>query len=264
MSAWRAVRDALDAATRVHAVRRGLERSAPWTRTNFAGTPVSLHAGPALALAAAGAEPSRRLAALGAAALGAYDDLAGARPEQRADKGVRGHAAALAQGRVSAGAVKVVGLSVLGLLAARARPVGDGTRATWPDAVLGGAVVAGTANAVNLLDLRPGRALKVTLLGALLTRDARLVGAAAAALPDDLAARTMLGDTGANAAGALLGLSLLSRLPHRSGRVAALAALVVVTAASEKVSFSAVIARTPWLDALDRWGRPPGDVRQDA
>ncbi|MDP9240781.1 MAG: hypothetical protein M3O55_09115, partial [Actinomycetota bacterium] len=85
-------------------------------RPNFRGQPVSLVGGPALALAAsvtawAGAPRSRLgraalLVGLAAGALGAYDDIAGARPGQRSDKGFRGHLSAAAQGRLSAGAVK--------------------------------------------------------------------------------------------------------------------------------------------------------------
>jgi hypothetical protein len=65
----------------------------------------------------------------------------------------------------------------------------------------------------------------------------------------------MLGDTGANAAGALLGTALLARTGRR-GRLVSLAALVALTLASEKVSFTRVIESTPGLRELDAWGRP--------
>ena len=123
--------------------------------------------------------------------------------------------------------------------------------------MVGGAVVAGAANAVNLFDLRPGRALKVTglaglpLLGTL--PGAVAVGSSVGVVRDDLA-RSMLGDTGANAAGALVGLALVerTRLP---GRVAALAVLAALTLASERVSFSRVIDANPVLRRFDQWGR---------
>ena len=83
------------------------------TRTNHRGQPVSLLAGPALATvgavtAYAGARrsPVGRAALLlgvAAGALGAYDDIVGSRPDQRGDKGLRGHLAALRQGRISSG-----------------------------------------------------------------------------------------------------------------------------------------------------------------
>jgi hypothetical protein len=233
-------------------------------RTNHRGEPVSLVAGPVVALAAtatavAGASSPRLrtaalVAGLGAGALGLYDDIVGARPEQRADKGFRGHLRALAAGRVSAGAVKVAGIGAAGLVAGallERRPV---------RAVVAGGIVAGTANLLNLLDLRPGRAVKAALLlGAPLVGTgvvAGPLGAAAAVLPEDLGERTMLGDSGANALGALLGLGLAARLGPR-GRWAALGALVALTAASEKVSFTRVIESTPGLRELDGLGRRP-------
>ncbi len=226
---------------------------ARWQRTNHRGATVSLASGPALAvgatLAAALPLPAAAVAGLAAAALGAYDDVAGAREHERGAKGLRGHLRALRAGRVTAGTVKVVGLAASGLLAAALLP---GRR----DVPVAGAVVAGTANLLNLLDLRPGRALKVGLAGALALGRPGVAGAAAALLPGDLAEQTMLGDAGANALGAVLGLALADRLDAR-GRRAALAGLVVLTAASEVVSYSRVIDAVPPLRALDRWGRRP-------
>jgi len=66
----------------------------------------------------------------------------------------------------------------------------------------------------------------------------------------------MLGDAGANALGALLGAAVAAGLP-RSARLAVLAGVVGLTAASEKVSFTKVIARTPALNKLDMLGRRP-------
>src|SRR5688500_7400501 len=100
---------------------------APWRRMNYAGRPVTLLGGPALAAAATatavlGAPPGTRAAAavVGAVSglVGGYDDLAGARPEQARDKGLAGHLAALRAGRVSAGAVKVAGIGAAAAVAA--------------------------------------------------------------------------------------------------------------------------------------------------
>jgi hypothetical protein len=66
----------------------------------------------------------------------------------------------------------------------------------------------------------------------------------------------MLGDAGANSVGALLGLRLAS-LPGRGTRAGLLAAVVGLTLASEKVSFTKVIEATPGLRELDRFGRLP-------
>jgi hypothetical protein len=82
------------------------------------------------------------------------------------------------------------------------------------------------------------------------------MGAAAAILPADLDEQVMLGDAGANAYGALLGVALAART-GRIGRAGLLAGLVALTAASEKVSFTKVIESTPGLRELDRLGRRP-------
>jgi UDP-N-acetylmuramyl pentapeptide phosphotransferase/UDP-N-acetylglucosamine-1-phosphate transferase len=244
-----------------------------WTRTNHRGEPISLLEGPAFAVAAgvgvalAPGIPARvRAAALvagaAAAGLGAYDDHA----EQQVRKGLAGHLGALARGEITTGAVKVLGLTSSGLVASAllSRRERSGSRVRDVlDVLAGGAVVAGSANLVNLLDLRPGRAVKATLVAAPSVGGggpvaAATAGAALGVLPEDLAERTMLGDTGANAAGALLGVAALVSA-RRRGRWALLAALVALTVASEKVSFTRVIDATPVLRELDAWGRrPPG------
>ena len=82
------------------------------------------------------------------------------------------------------------------------------------------------------------------------------LGATLAVLPEDLGERVMLGDCGANALGALLGLRLAS-IPGRESRAGLLAGIVGLTLASEKVSFTTVIEATPGLRDLDRLGRRP-------
>ncbi|MGI4895100.1 MAG: hypothetical protein ACRYF3_08315, partial [Janthinobacterium lividum] len=67
--------------------------------------------------------------------------------------------------------------------------------------------------------------------------------------------RSMLGDTGANALGALLGVAALARW-RRPGRAAALAVVLGLTLASERISFSRAIEAVPLLRELDRLGRP--------
>jgi len=244
---------------------------APWRRANYAGRPVTLLGGPALAASATAAAVlgaptgSRTAAALVgtvSGAVGGYDDLAGARPEQLRDKGLAGHLAALRAGRVSAGAVKVAGIGAAAAAAAVLTRRGTGPGALV-DGVLTTGLVAGTANLLNLLDLRPGRAGKVGALvaaaglggpaGGLV---AGPFGATVATLPADLGERVMLGDAGANSLGALLGLRLAS-IPGRAPRAGLLAGVVALTLVSEKVSFTKVIDATPGLRELDRLGRRP-------
>lgn len=251
-------------------------------RTNFRGRPVTLAAGPALATGAAvagaagapgpAASGAALVAGLGAGAVGLYDDVVGARPEQKSAKGFTGHLAGLREGRITAGLVKIVGVGAAGLAAA-ALLAGDPAVARHPrrqrqgavgqgmDVLLGAGVIAGTANLVNLLDLRPGRAVKSgLLLGAPLAAGphggivAGAAGAAAGLLPADLDEKVMLGDSGANALGALLGVTLAARTGP-AGRAGLLAVLAGLTAASERISFTQVIQQTPGLRELDALGR---------
>jgi UDP-GlcNAc:undecaprenyl-phosphate/decaprenyl-phosphate GlcNAc-1-phosphate transferase len=259
---------ALGAACAARAAYAALTRRPPggsgaWTRTNHRGEQLTLLEGPALAVAGVAVPaigpglPARVRAALavagaGAAAFGGYDDLAGSGGR----RGFRGHLGALAHGEVTTGAVKLGGIGATGL--ASAALLGGGPA----DVAINAGVIAGGANLLNLFDLRPGRALKVALAGGTLlaTRPgARLpaaapLGAAAALLPEDLGERAMLGDAGANALGALLGVAAGAGL-SRPARLALLAAITGLTAASEVVSFTAVIERTPALRWLDMLGR---------
>lgn len=260
-------------------------------RVNFRGRTVSLRGGVGVAAGAlaAGAQVGRALggaagarpaaaavAATGAAgAAGLIDDLdAGAHDGQTPAKGLKGHLGALARGRVTTGALKIAvigsGALVAGVLLARHRSATAAPRrrgATALDAAVSALTIASWADVHNLLDLRPGRALKAAaLLTAPLLVDRRpaaaacralaagCLGATAAALPGDLMEETMLGDTGANALGALVGTALAAH-PARPVRALSAAAGTGLVLASERVSFTRVIARTPTLAALDALGR---------
>ena len=240
-----------------------------WTRPNHAGVPVTLAEGPIALLAmlagllvpgpAPGGSAALRgavaLAATGSGAVGAYDDLRGS---GRA-KGFRGHLAALRSGTVTSGTVKIAGV---GLSAATASMVlgrgsGVGGVIRLADRSMDTALIAGTANFTNLCDLRPGRAAKVTLAlaaGLVGLGAAPVLGAAAGCLPSDLRERSMLGDCGANALGAAVGTVAAAWLP-RPAKLGVLLAVVGLNLASERVSFTAIIDRTPALRWLDHLGR---------
>ena len=259
---------------------RGVGTADRWTRTNHRGEPVSLLEGPAVAagllaggLAGAGglrAAAAATVATASGAAFGLADDLV-EDPTDRA-KGLRGHLGALAHGRLTTGGLKVLGIGASALVAAAVAtplpPAGSGGRRGWvADVLASGALIAGSANLANLLDLRPGRALKAAALcaGPLALAGGRgaglaaaVVGAGAGALPRDLGELDMLGDGGANAVGAMLGTAVVLDAP-RVVRLLALGGVVALTLASERVSFSAVIARHGILRELDEWGRRPAE-----
>ena len=79
------------------------------------------------------------------------------------------------------------------------------------------------------------------------------MGASFGLLGDDLHERLMLGDTGANVIGAVLGLAVV--LGSQEGtRIAVMLVLLALNVAAELVSFSAVIDRVPPLRWFDRLG----------
>jgi UDP-GlcNAc:undecaprenyl-phosphate/decaprenyl-phosphate GlcNAc-1-phosphate transferase len=249
----------------------GTESASRWIRTNHAGATVTLAEGPIAVVAllvGAGVdrlldESGRRslavaVAGVGSGMVGAYDDLYGTTQA----KGLRGHLRALRSGELTSGMIKVLGVGCSAATAAaliqRGRPGCPKPMCRVLDGLVDTALIAATANLINLFDLRPGRAAKVVILlgtGLFGFGAAPAVGAAAGSLPTDLAARSMLGDCGANALGAAAGTAAAQSLPRRF-RLLALGAVVALNLASERVSFTEVIEGTPLLRRLDQLGRP--------
>ena len=167
------------------------------------------------------------------AAAGLADDLWSG-PE----RGFRAH---LRSGRTT-GVLKLVAMPAVALAVTRS---------------LSGALLVGlSANALNQLDTRPGRALKAYLLAraALGGRPRRADLLAVLLLPYDLREMGMLGDTGSNALGAVLGYESVRRFTG-PGRIAAIGALATLTVVGERRSLGAMIERSRVLGPLDRLGR---------
>ncbi len=217
-------------------------------------------------------------------------------------KGFRGHLGQLGRGRLTTGGLKLVGVLVLAAAAAGSASTAaffvtaadPQSSIGWPGPwllgsrwLLGWIVIAGTANLLNLLDRRPGRALKAYLAlvipaalvgsyyvwrtwpvvsenglagsvpgvvwpfaaGVLLTV---AVGPALVVWPYDVRERGVLGDAGSNAMGALAGYLLALVLAVWPLAIVAFA-VVALNLVSERVSFSDVIEGNrvfAWLDGL--------------
>ena len=274
-----------------YVLRRKRIKASQWERTNFHGVTVSLRGGVAMAgasvasaaVASAFSDQPRAalggvVASLGGGLAGYIDDVdQGAHDGGKVAKGLKGHLGALAHGQVTTGVIKIAGigasaLAASALVGSKATSVGGKVA----DLALNTVLIAGTANLANLLDLRPGRALKATVLvaaplsyfscaaaktsaspaSAQRLLASGLNAAAITALVEDLQETTMLGDTGANAAGALLGTSLAANDSWKL-RLGTTLGVVGLILASEKVSFSKVIAANPALNWLDQlWRRP--------
>jgi UDP-N-acetylmuramyl pentapeptide phosphotransferase/UDP-N-acetylglucosamine-1-phosphate transferase len=244
-------------------------RVPPLLRTNYAQREVPTAGGVCLLLAFAAVvavaiewNPTRNayltssalLLAFGFGLLGLFDDVVGT----HAARGWRGHLRALRDGQLTSGLLKLVG----GLLIAWivAYPFAE----TLAGRLVCVVIIAGCANAANLLDLAPARATKAATLVVVLVAVLRgglyaghpttwFVAGAVGLAPFELREQLMLGDTGANALGAVVGYELL--FTSSSLRLLIAALVVAFNVAGELVSFSSVIERVPPLRALDRLGR---------
>jgi UDP-N-acetylmuramyl pentapeptide phosphotransferase/UDP-N-acetylglucosamine-1-phosphate transferase len=194
---------------------------------------------------------------------GLYDDYQPTRT-----RGILAQVRALLRGRLTSGLVKMLGILVAAALVVW-KLDGDGWRL-----VLGIPVIAGAANLWNLLDVKPGRAIKYFLpsvAGLLIAASggaygvlaATAFGAATGALFFDLRERAMLGDAGANVLGFIVGIGLFQVLTT-VGLALALAVILVLHVLSETVTLSRIIQAVPPLHWFDRLGRlPPHQANRD-
>lgn len=187
---------------------------------------------------------------------GWVDDTKG----NHAIKGFKGHIGSLLRdGIVSTGLVKA---GMAGLVALWAVIELGGT---WYDRTIRFIVIVLSTNAVNLLDLRPGRAIKGFYLGSIvlfiwsdsllfLPYWLPLAIAALLILPKDLSGKVMLGDTGANLLGFGLGFSLSAAAPNGVLMIMSLL-LIALHWTAERSSLTTMIERNYVLNSIDQWGR---------
>jgi len=195
--------------------------------------------------------------------------LAGLYDDRRQDpaRGILRQLGGLVQGRITPAIIKMAVVVCAGLGWTIV------THASTGRILMGTPVIAGAANLWNLLDVRPGRALKFGILatGILLAwRVTFVVGATLAAsialLPFDLRERAMLGDSGSNVLGFLIGVALFDRLGV-AGLAVALGVILVLHALSETLTLSRAIEATAplrWLDQLGRVRNLPEERRSAA
>ncbi len=186
--------------------------------------------------------------------LGVIDDILGTREVG----GFKGHFKKLLYERkLTTGAIKAIGGGIVGVLAGW--HISGGDAAKWIPAAL---VIPLAANVLNLVDLRPGRAVAVFFFGLGVTCVAEfgalngqwVIGTAAAValawwVPDSRG-RAMMGDSWANALGAALGLTIVLNT-NPAFQTAVIAALIAIHWYSEKRSISALIERNAILRRID-------------
>jgi hypothetical protein len=191
--------------------------------------------------------------------LGLMDDIVG----ETQVKGWRGHfSTLLKERRLTMGTVKAIG-GGLGALILSAWAISALGQLGWERWVLGAVLIALSANAVNLLDVRPSRALKgfwlLSLLGIGVTRGdgwlafVPLWASTLAYAPDDFRRKAMLGDAGANPLGACFGIWVTLHW-SLTAQVLLLLVLIAFHLYAERRSLTADIERVALLRWLDRWG----------
>lgn len=187
---------------------------------------------------------------------GLLDDLAG----QKEIKGFRQHFAALFSGRVTTGILK----AFLGFLMAVLSSVFISGSIT--ELLVNMFTVLFFINLQNLLDVRPGRCIKVFILLSLVlfpfSLNTFLLNihfyfvfiSTVIIFFYDVRERGMLGDTGANLLGLVLGYYCIRLLPT-TYKIVIMLILALINLISEKVSLSAVIERNRLLRYFDYLGR---------
>jgi UDP-GlcNAc:undecaprenyl-phosphate/decaprenyl-phosphate GlcNAc-1-phosphate transferase len=197
--------------------------------------------------------------AVGVAFLGLLDDSIGRGAEPGTARGWRGHARTVLSGELSTGAIKAVGAFALAAYAT------SGLGRESLDYVVDLALLLLATNMANLLDMRPGRAEKALALvaaglciGYWTLEPVELlglfIGPVIVGAWFTLRERAMLGDTGSNLIGALIGIWLVTTLSD-PGRLIALGLLIALTVYGEFRSISSAIERLPLLKQLDSLGR---------
>jgi UDP-N-acetylmuramyl pentapeptide phosphotransferase/UDP-N-acetylglucosamine-1-phosphate transferase len=239
-------------------------------RSNYAGRPLPTSYGLLLLLAALpfyllswllpGASPyilQFMIVALAFTGLGFADDRWG----DRSVGGLKGHFRKLLHEReMTTGALKALVGSWVGLVVS--------TMLIPPnlvELVLNAALIALTANAMNLIDTRPARSVVLFLVGTLIAglfmaRNLTgippalwaLPGAALAYLPVERSRRGMLGDAGSNLLGGTLGLSFALAL-GLWGKLLWVGLLIGFHWFTEKRSLNAYLKDRPLLRRLDEY-----------
>lgn len=188
--------------------------------------------------------------------IGLLDDLAG----EKNTKGIKNHIAETLGGRLTTGFLKAeVGFILAFIVSLR-------ISLDVLDLIINSFVISLSANTINLLDLRPGRAVKSFLIASLILILSNvskiyeflpLVIIHAISwlyMPYDLKEECMLGDTGSNILGITLGY-YTALMQSKNGKLIILVILVVINAISEKISITEIIKKNRFLSYLDNLGR---------
>lgn len=192
---------------------------------------------------------------LAIAIVGTYDDLYG----DSAVKGLKGHFSAFFKGKITSGFLKAIVGGLLSL--ALGLSIGKNIFESFTHFLL----IMLMINLMNLFDLRPGRALKVFFIffiGLSLSTPFLiesklgyiLLGVTLVVFFQDVHAKIMLGDSGANLIGLHIGIWSSQYMPIISQWMLILG-LIGLHFYTEKKSLSELIENHRILKKIDLWGR---------
>ncbi len=187
--------------------------------------------------------------------VGLVDDLIG----DRETLGLKGHIKSLLKGKLTTGGLKAIVGVLISLL------IGSFFTFNALETVVNAFIIALFTNLINLLDLRPGRAIKGFLLVSILFILIGLPGEvrvilisfiayAIAYLPQDIKAKSMMGDVGSNALGIILGIVAVISYTAIIKYII-LSILILIHIITEKYSLTEIIKKNFILNFLDKLGR---------
>ena len=185
---------------------------------------------------------------------GALDDIIG----NRDVSGLKAHFKSLFKGKLTTGGFKALFGGFVGVL------ISISISKNIIDIIINTLIIALSTNFMNLLDLRPGRAIKVYLLiifGIFFNVIESIKNIIMLLVPNvlayfnyDLKAKSMMGDTGSNVLGISIGIIFVISFPLNV-RVFWLLFLVFIHILTEKYSLTKIIEGNKFLNYIDKLGR---------
>ena len=185
---------------------------------------------------------------------GVLDDIIG----NRDVSGLKGHFKSLFKGNLTTGGFKALFGGFVGLI------ISIGISKDLLDIVINTLIIALSTNLMNLLDLRPGRAIKaylsimvvifLTITGYIKVLPLLIVPNVLAYFNYDLKARAMMGDTGSNVLGISIGILVIFGY-SLNVRLGWLAFLLFIHILTEKYSLTKIIEKNKILNFIDKLGR---------
>lgn len=186
---------------------------------------------------------------------GLLDDICGNKNSQ----GFRDHFKSLINGKLTTGILKVIITILVSMLVLFELEI-----YILSEIIINAGIIILMTNLLNLLDLRPARSIKAFFCMAILLIIFNLYYAVYFLpffftlifyLPFELKSKLMLGDSGANLLGTVLGFNTILMIEDFYIKLIILLFLVILNVVSEKYSYSTIIQNNPLLSWIDQLGR---------